>query len=354
MALVASIFILGLSFYYVVVILDFGFGTDFYFTFYPTAEVILESGPAQLYTEATEGWFYLPWFVFVFIPLQIVSVSQAIVLWDTLTVIATILAIHLWVKQHKVPAYIIAMAMVNLHFFDLLLRAQVEGVLLLAMVVCWLAFIEHRPFVFGLTFTVMIVKPLNIILPTMLLLYGIWHWNRNDQIKALIPVFMVGAGSLLIFGFDYPLRYIDSSLTTQPYDYIEITVWKFAAQTGIPNIPFIAMAVLCVGLLGICVQQVGVSLVTLNLAITINFAFTIYANSNNYVLLIPAFIMVAHHSRPIAWLAYLATWTPLLRLLFGYAASWVDILYTVILLLAIVYMIQRQASTYQTVGIRTA
>ena len=190
----------------------------------------------------------------------------------------------------------------------------------------------------------MIVKPLNIILPLLILCYGVTKWNRMDQFKSILPLLFTGITSFFIFGFDYPLRFLEYGFSTQPYDYIEITIWKFADQAGIPYIPFIIMAVASVMMLGIYVYQSGVSLVTLNLAILTNFVFTIYANGNNYVMLIPSFILVGYYYKRLALIAYMLTWTPLLRLVYGYSISWIDILYAVLLLLTTV------AIAYHRVG----
>lgn len=74
---------------------------------------------------------------------------------------------------------------------------------------------------------------------------------------------------------------------------------------------------------------------TLGLALATNLAFTTYAHGHYYVLLIPAMIAVARHSRPLALLAYVTTWAPLLRSPFGFGASWVGVLYPLALLAAL-------------------
>lgn len=56
------------------------------------------------------------------------------------------------------------------------------------------------------------------------------------------------------------------------------------------------------------------------------------------MLLLPAFLYVAVHNKWLATLAYLTTFTPLLRLPLGFDAALIDILYPAVLLTASWYI----------------
>jgi hypothetical protein len=65
---------------------------------------------------------------------------------------------------------------------------------------------------------------------------------------------------------------------------------------------------------------------------TLSLTFATYANGNHYVLLVPVMVWVAMTDWRLALLAYLGTWTPLVRLGGGFAWSDLDIVYPVVLL----------------------
>jgi hypothetical protein len=98
-------------------------------------------------------------------------------------------------------------------------------------------------------------------------------------------------------------------------------------------LPAVLTLLAVAGFLGLA-WRVGLSQWTLSVALATNLAFTPYANDNHFVVLIPAFIFVARHDWRLAVLAYLTTWTPLLRLIWGYGASSIDIVYPFVLLVA--------------------
>ncbi len=60
------------------------------------------------------------------------------------------------------------------------------------------------------------------------------------------------------------------------------------------------------------------------------------------MLLIPAFLFVASRSRALAVVAYALTWTPLLRLWWGFAATWLDFGYLLVLLMGVWWVSWRE------------
>lgn len=309
-------------------------GPDYYFTFRPAAEKFLQ-GETRLYDQETLGFFNAPWLLLFFVPVTQFSlrVGQAML---TVGTLAMLLATTGLVREeHPFPAYAYVIALLNLHTFDLLIRGQVDGFSLLGVALGWWAIRQHRPWALSLAFWLMAIKPINILLTALLYLIAIRRWSRRDQIKALALPGLSLLISFLFLGADWPLRYVENyQAFSPPKAYLTLTLWRIARSIHFPFWPLIVLAAACVALALWLAWRVGLHQWTLSIALATNLVFAQYATGNHYVNLIPAVLFLATRSRRVATLAYLATFTPLLRLWFGVRIAPIDLLYPLILLIA--------------------
>lgn len=343
----AAIVIVGLLlgfFYYIVYQTPVGMGIDYVATFHPAAKAIINGDGNLLYRLDREhyGWFNLPWLLFLLLPLQAVSLDAGIVIWNTASLLAIVGAIHLWRQRYPTPTLAVAFALVNLHTIDFMMRAQVDAVILLAAVLSWWFLVQKRPVLLAVALVFLFAKPLNVLLLGGLFALNLWRWPRVDQLSVMGVLALVGIVCLPIFGFDYPLRYLDFAIHTRPIDDVSISIWKAADQLHIPLVLMAIPAVLAMGAWLMLALRRPDSVWTFTLAIATTFFVTTYANGNHYVLLMPALFWVASHNRWLATLAYLATWTPLLRAAYGFDVSWADIGYPAILMLSLWYLWWRE------------
>jgi hypothetical protein len=231
------------------------------------------------------------------------------------SIVSLILAIDIFRRDRRVPAYAVLLAIGNLHVLDLLIRGQIDAFVLLAMAVGWWAVLARRPLVLSMSLCVMAIKPMNVALPGLLFLFAIRHWPRRD----ILTVFSMPVVVLILSGFiagaDWPLRYMEYTREHPiPNRHRSITIWNVASLIGIPLWIIAIGGLFAVGAFLREAWQQGVTLWTLSLAVATNFAFTYYAGGYHYVLMIPALLLIGSRSQSLLLLAYLTTWTPLIRL----------------------------------------
>lgn len=309
-------------------------GPDYYFTFRPAAGKFLQ-GETRLYDRETLGFFHAPWLLLYFIPVSQLSLRAGQALLTVSTLAMLLAATGLVREEHSFPVYASVAALLNLHTFDLLIRGQVDGFSLLGIALGWWAIRQHRPWALSFAFWLMAIKPINVALCAALYLITIRSWPRNDRIKALtLPVLSLLA-SFILLGVDWPVRYVENyQVFSPPKAYLTLTVWRIARSIHFPFWPLILLAAVCVALALWLAWRAGLHRWTLSIALATNLVFAQYATGNHYVNLVPAMLFVATRSRRLATLAYLTTFTPLLRIWFGVRVAPIDLLYPITLLIA--------------------
>ncbi|MBN2471694.1 MAG: DUF2029 domain-containing protein, partial [Anaerolineae bacterium] len=309
-------------------------GPDYYFFYRPTAANFL-NGTTRLYDDPAIEMYNAPWLVPFLIPLALLPlrVGQAALTVASLVLLLT--SISLLQRRDKAPLWAIVMALANLHTFDLLIRGQIDALILLGLVIGWLALLDRKPWLLGLGFWLLALKPPNVILPSLLMLYGTRAWTWRERGIALAPALLSIPLSGLFIGFDWPARYLYHYTHTPPNDYLNITLWHMADYFGWPHWPFMALGAAALVGFGLVVRREGVTTRTFSMAVLLNLIFAAYANGNHYVLLIPVLLYVARLDWRWAAAAYLLTWTPPIRALGGFDLAWVDIFYPVALLAAV-------------------
>ncbi len=309
-------------------------GPDYYFYYRPVAEAFL-SGQTRLYDSLEAGFYNAPWGLLITIPLTWFSLYMGQAVLVVASLLCLLAAVRLLQRDHALPVYAIALALANLHTFDLLLRGQIDAFILPGLVLGYMGIRQKRPLLLSFAFWLLAIKPVNVVLPALLFLYAIRQWPRRDQLLALsLPLLSVPLAGVFI-GFDWPLRYVQAFAGRPPNDYLSISLWHMAEFLHLPAWPFVILAAAALAIFARTVRRQGFTERTLYTAIALNLIFTVYANGNHYILLIPVFLYVARHSRRWALLAYAMTWTPLLRAVGGFDLAWVDLLYPIVLLAAL-------------------
>lgn len=330
------------AFAYMVYDLDIPLGTDYIHSYRPAAQLALDGHGETLYQEDDTGYYNLPWFLVVFLPLELVSGLDAVIIWNSASLFLLLIAIDWWRRSYPAPTFAVVMAVINIHTIDLLVRSQIDVFIMFAAVMGWFAVQQGRPLLLGLALSILTAKALNVILLMLVLALMIRKWRWQEWLVVLAPTALLAVGSFFIFGLDYPLRYLRYNADNPPADDMVITLWKAAEQTSIPPV-FIMVLVL--GLLAAFfyyLWRFPITAFSFGLAICTMLVVTLYANGNHYLLLVPVLLLVAAYNPRLALVAYAFTWTPLLRLVYGNDGSWVDIGYPLFLLLSLWIIIYRE------------
>jgi hypothetical protein len=318
----------------------FPIGNDYFYWYRPIAEQWL-NGDRTLYDGPNQRLFYPPWTLFVILPLGPPSLVVGSALLNTLSLLCLLLALMLHRSLVRVTLLGLLLALLNLHTVDLFILGQLDFIGLGGILLAWWGAARRRPLWLGLGLCMMSMKPVNMILPGILLLIAMRGWSWREVIQAFLPLVVMVLVSSALVGFDWPLKYAANFV--DPVSRLAISIWRGAEALGLPGwlpAPFALIAALA--FLRVAWRD-GLTERTLALAVTTNLAFSMYAHGHYYVALLPAMIAIARHNRWVALLAYLATWAPLLRSPFGVEASWVGVLYPVILLTALWWVVPNHA-----------
>lgn len=308
-------------------------GPDYYYTYQSVSRKWLR-GETELYDAQSRGFYNAPWTLILTVPLSFLPLQLGNGLLNTVSLLSMVAALHFLRESASAPIYALVLPLANPHTFDLLIRGQIDALVLLGVALGWFAIRNKRPLMVSMALWLMSTKPQNVLLIIALFLWAIRRWPTQDWIKVLsLPVLSFVASSLVI-GFDWPVRYWSSLRVHPPYTYVRTTIWRGASQSGIPRWPLILCSLAAIAVLGVLARREGLSRRTLSIALATNLLFTPYALGYHYVLLIPAVFHLAVDDWRAALLAYLATWTPLLRLRWGFDIAWVDATYPMILLAA--------------------
>jgi hypothetical protein len=289
------------------------------------------AGRSALYDSASPGYFYMPWSLALFAPLAALPAPLAVGVWTALSLVS----IAFSARTFRAGPLRAGLAVANAHTVTLVLLGQFDAVTLLGVTLGWMGVQTRKPQLLSIGLWLMTMKPVNAILPALLLMWACLEaggWLRREWASALSWPLASLAASFILFGADWPLRFIAHTRADPPAANPISTVWNAAEAL---RVPWPVVAVLCAALLVALVVQVrrrGVNAETFGLGLATALSVTPYALSAHYVLLIPALAQL----RSRVWLAivYAAAWLPLLRGAFGVRAIWIEALYPIIMLTA--------------------
>lgn len=307
-------------------------GADYYYHRYPAVRGWL-AGESQLYDVSSPVYRVAPWALILLVPLVLLplKVGQAVLI--VLSLGAILLSFFFLKDGFPANFPFQVMAALNFHTFDVLIRGgKLDPLVLLGVALSWWAIQERRSLVLSLGLLLIATKPPNGLLVGLLFVYAIRSWPVSDLLKAFSLPLLAALASAIAIGPDWPLRYVRYQRTLPPNPHLSVALWRGASQLGLPRWPLAVLAVIAVAAFVVLAIRVGLTAWSVSIAITTSMVFAPYANDSHLVLLVPAFLFVASHDVKLAGLAYLTTFTPLLRVTYGYDAAPLDMLYPVVLL----------------------
>ena len=320
-------------------------GPDYYFTFRPVTKSFF-SGETQLYDSNSTGYFNAPWGILLIAPTLLLppNYGQAVMTITTLVgLLFSIHAINSIQGERRISILALVLAITNLHTFDLLIRGNIDGFILIGLALGWISVKQRKPFLLGIGLWLLSVKPPNIILAAIVMIWYTREWSRKDKLISIAPVCLTFLLSLYFFAPDWPIRYLRFIVLNPQLNYLQTSLWRAFDFFGLNlQISFwITLAAFVTFILIIVWSNSAQGNRLLSLAITTNLAFSAYSLGSHFVLLAPVYVLITSHNR---W--FLASWlltlTPLLRLVWGFEVAWIDLAYPFTLMIGILLLMLQE------------
>jgi hypothetical protein len=287
------------------------------------------SGETRLFDDAALGYYNAPWSVWLFVPTVWFSpaIGQAIV--NTLSLVGIVMALHVF--GQGLPFWIKAMAAAPFWVFMLMLAGNLDGVVLLGFCLSWWAAVRRSPWWLAAGLWLATLKVVNALPLLLFIVWLTWRWTWRDRLKALSFLLASLVLSVPAFGIDWPLRYLQSYRANPPFFFPIVTVWKLGTVLNLPWLLVLGWCLIMAAVTAVALRRHGPTPATFALVTAGWMLVTPYALDIHYVLLVPAFLEVARRSRALAVFAYLVTFSPILRVWYGFEIISVDLLYPLLL-----------------------
>lgn len=315
-------------------------GADYYYVFRPTVEAFLR-GDSRLYDELSHGFYNTPWTIFPLIPIAILPLRYGQALLIIPQILALLFVIDLFMEKSEDPLnlLIVGLALANIHTFGLVVSGNIDGFLALGLGLGWIGAKKRKPWLLGWGLWLLSMKPINVLFVIFVLFKMVWDWSVKDKIIAVSPLVVTVTASFPIFGLRWPLRYVQAMAEHPPNIKPQTSLWRlfshFGVERGIALGLFFVVSTL---FLITIIRKKQIDKLTLIMAISTNLVFSPYTLGNHYVLLAPAFAVLAQTRTWMLGL-WLLTFTPLVRLVWGFKVSWVDIVYPLAIMICSGYLI---------------
>jgi hypothetical protein len=325
-------------------------GVDYYYTFRPAAER-WTSGQISLYGDNGCGYYASPWGIFLILPTLLLPTAYGQALLNTFTLMALLFSIYAFTSgqaQSRSRLVVWFLGLANLHTFDLLIRGNLDAIPAAGLGVSLLGINATNPLLLGMGLWLLSIKPVNVLLPILVIVWLTRHWPRRHIGLYLLPVVATFLLSLPLFGPDWPLRYLRFVATKPPLTYLQTSLWRGLAFVGLEQwwSPAVAAPILIVFAATVVKAAKNSTVWPLALAISTNLFITPYALGSHYVLLVPVFVLLVGQRKWLVTL-WLLTLTPLLRLVGGFELSWIDIGFPMAVMIASLWICWRVTSERQ-------
>jgi len=329
-------------------------GVDYYSTFYPNVHRWLFDG-AALYdgSNVSLSYHHPPWTVLGLTPFALLpyDLSQALLIVCTVGVL--IASMLTFTRPGRIRLLVLFVVLGNLHTFDLLFRAQITGFAVLGVMLGWIAYDRHRPWLMGLAYLSLMMVPPNTIPPAVLLLaLTLRRWKPREVLTSLSAPAALFVASFAIFP-GWPARWysVYSSVRAWEGSGWVATIWRAQEQLGLnPVVPWLIM-VITVGLTIYAWTRAqhrattstrNLDLFCYLLIISAWYVVSPYVIGYRLVvILVTVMPFLASWWPPTAVLAYAVSLSPLLRLVIGIENTWVDVALPLLLFVLMLIMAPR-------------
>ncbi len=189
-------------------------------------------GGARLYTDAVT-FYYAPWAVLVFVPFAALPPIAGQAAFNLASILALVWAVTTLSGAQRWQA--VALATTTMFSAWLIMCSQVDALILAGVALGYLAVERRRPWLLGLAYVVMGMKPTNVLLPALLLGLAVLRWPRRELVKiAVLPALALAVG-IVLTGPDWPVRfvaYLQAHPNPDPYGLI--SPWGMALYRTSP------------------------------------------------------------------------------------------------------------------------
>lgn len=302
-------------------------GADWYWTFDPVADRLL-AGQTRLYDATSRGYYNAPWAMLLIVPLAQLPLRAGQAGLTMLSLTLLLAAARAYTRRRL----LLALGLTNAYVLDLVLRGQLDALVLAGAILSVWAVQQRRPLVLSVAVWLLTLKPVNAVVVLAVLVLAMRTWSWREWLVALsLPVLSCGLAAV-VCGPDWPPRYLDNYLRWPLLTTYSVSLWDTLGQTTLLLAVWLTATVLQLSL------ATGATLYLVALALAANLMVTGYANDSHYVLLIPAWLWLVESDGRWAAL-YPLGWLPLARN-WGYAP---EILYPVLLTGCLLWVGLRQS-----------
>lgn len=210
-------------------------GIDYYYWYWPIPRAWL-AGETRLYDEASRQFFSPPWALWMLLPFSMLPIQ-----WGMATLTLVSMAIisgisYTYAKQSGVgrPGVIAVLATVCPYSLELLFVGTLDAWSLLGIYLSYRAIQRQQPWLLGGALILASVRPQHLLFTGLAFLLAIRRWPARTLAQfAVLPVatFLV---SMVVFGWDWPLRWFQSYQTLPPTPGGIISTYTMLEIMGVP------------------------------------------------------------------------------------------------------------------------
>jgi hypothetical protein len=305
-------------------------GVDFFDLFWPIPREWLFQG-IPVYAAKRSGFYNPPWTVLFLLPFSLLPVRVGMVALIVFSVGVLLWVLHTFACARPVSLLLPILALCNLHCFDLLQRGQIDAFALLGLALAFQAATRHKPWHLSAALLLISVKPINVLLPLLAVLWQIRQWAPRDLIKVFSLPLLALASSFPLFGWNWPARLAANFQHVTFQEAWMSTLWRELESLGLSLWLGIALGILAVSYLAWMAKRTGVGQRFLAVAQVVTLVFTPYAGAYNYVsILVVSLPELLARSWAAAWILWALTFLPILRLWVPITYWWLDIAFPLV------------------------
>jgi hypothetical protein len=303
-------------------------GVDFYYQFWPIPRRwLLEGQP--LYTSRA-GFYNPPWTVLLLLPFSLLPIQWGMVALTFFSLGVLLWTVRVFSVTRTVSLLLVLAAVCNLHTFDLLVRGQIDAFVLLGVALGFWAVEKHKPWRLSMALVLLTVKPVNVALPALVILWPILRWTARDLVKVATLPLLAFISSFPLFGWDWPARWWASYQAFPPRQAWVSTLWRALESLHLPLWPGAVLSLFALGFLVWIARRVGSNRQSVATAQATNLAITPYSLSYHYVLIMGISLPEISATSRVAVLAlWILTFLPLARVWIPATYWWLDILFPI-------------------------